>query len=56
MASVSLLVQPVTAAIAAAVILHEAVALVQVVGMTLVLGGVFVARQEGRSEAEQRTS
>ena len=47
-ASVSLLVQPVTAAIAAAVILHETVALVQVVGMTLVLVGVFVARQEGR--------
>ena len=47
-ASVSLLVQPVTAAIAAAVILHEPVALAQVIGMALVLGGVFVARQEGR--------
>ena len=47
-ASVSLLVQPMTAAIAAAVILHEPVALVQVLGMVLVLAGVFVARQEGR--------
>ena len=47
-ASVSLLVQPVTAAIAAAVILHEAVAAVQVAGIALVLTGVFVARQEGR--------
>lgn len=46
-ASVSLLVQPVTAAIAAAVFLHEPVVPWQVVGMALVLAGVFVARQEG---------
>ena len=47
-ASVSLLVQPVTAALAAAVILHEPVAALQAVGIALVLAGVFVARQEGR--------
>lgn len=47
-ASVSLLVQPVTAALAAAVLLHEAVAPVQIAGMALVLAGVFVARLEGR--------
>ena len=47
-ASVSLLVQPVTAALAAAVLLHEAVAPVQIAGMALVLAGVFVARQESR--------
>ena len=47
-ASVSLLVQPLTAAIAAAMILHEPIALAQVLGMALVLAGVFVARQEGR--------
>ena len=47
-ASVSLLVQPVTAALAAAVLLHEAVAPVQIAGMTLVLAGVFVARLEGK--------
>ena len=47
-ASVSLLVQPVTAAIAAAVILHEPVAAIQAAGVALVLAGVFVARQEGR--------
>ena len=47
-ASVSLLVQPVTAAIAAAVLLHENVAPVQVAGMALVLAGVFVARIESR--------
>ena len=47
-ASVSLLVQPVTATIAAAVLLHEPVALWQGAGVVLVLAGVFVARQEGR--------
>ncbi len=47
-ASVSLLVQPLTAALAAAVILHEPVAPLQAVGVALVLTGVFVARQEGR--------
>ena len=48
-ASVSLLMQPVTATVAAAVLLGESVARWQVVGMALVLAGVFVARQEGRS-------
>ena len=48
LASVSLLVQPVTAALAAAVILHEPVAAIQAAGVALVLVGVFVARQEGR--------
>ena len=47
-ASVSLLVQPVTAALAAAMILHEPVAAIQAVGVVFVLVGVFVARQEGR--------
>ena len=47
-ASVSLLVQPVTAAFAAAIFLHEPVAIVQAAGVALVLIGVFVARQEGR--------
>ena len=47
-ASVSLLVQPVTAALAAAVILHEPVVAIQAAGVVLVLLGVFVARQEGR--------
>ena len=47
-ASVSLLVQPVTAALAAAVILHEPVVAIQVAGIALVLAGVYVARQEGR--------
>ncbi len=46
--SVSLLVQPVTAALAAALILHEPVAAIQILGIALVLAGVFVARQEGR--------
>ena len=45
-ASVSLLVQPVTAAIAAAVLLQEVVVPLQTVGVALVLAGVFVARQE----------
>ena len=49
LASVSLLVQPVTATLAAAVLLkHEQVAPWQIVGMVLVLAGVFVARQEAR--------
>lgn len=49
LASVSLLVQPVTATIAAAVLLkHEQVAPWQIAGMVLVLAGVFVARQEAR--------
>ncbi len=47
-ASVSLLVQPLTAALAAAVILHEPFVPLQVLGMALVLAGVVVARQEGR--------
>ena len=47
-ASVSLLVQPVTAALAAAMLLHEAVAPMQIAGMALVLAGVFVARLEGK--------
>lgn len=45
-ASVTLLVQPVTATLAAAVLLGEGVAPFQVLGMVLVLAGVFVARQE----------
>ena len=45
-ASVSLLIQPVTASTAAAILLHEAVAPVQIAGMALVLAGVFLARQE----------
>ena len=49
LASVSLLVQPVTATLAAALLLkHEQVAPWQIVGMVLVLAGVFVARQEAR--------
>ena len=47
-ASVSLLIQPVTAALAAAVLLRETIAPVQVAGIALVLAGVFVARLEGR--------
>ncbi len=47
-ASVSLLIQPVTAALAAAWLLHESVAPVQIAGMALVLAGVFVARLESR--------
>ena len=47
-ASVSLLVQPLTAALAAALLLHEPVVPVQALGVALVLAGVFVARQEGR--------
>ena len=47
-ASVSLLVQPLTAALAAAVILHEPVAPLQGLGVALVLAGVFVARKEAR--------
>lgn len=47
-ASVSLLMQPLTAALAAAVILHEPVVPLQGLGVALVLAGVFVARQEGR--------
>ena len=47
-ASVSLLVQPVTATIAAALLLHEPVAALQLAGVVLVLAGVFVARQEAR--------
>ncbi len=47
-ASVSLLVQPVTAALAAALILRESVGALQAAGVALVLMGVFVARQEGR--------
>ncbi len=47
-ASVSLLVQPLTAALAAALLLHEPVVPLQAFGVALVLAGVFVARQEGR--------
>ncbi len=47
-ASVTLLVQPVTATLAAALLLGESVALLQAFGMVLVLAGVFVARQEGQ--------
>ncbi len=47
-ASVSLLIQPVTAALAATVLLHEQIAAMQVAGMALVLAGVYLARQEGR--------
>ncbi len=46
-ASVTLLVQPVTATLAAAFLLGESVVFIQVLGMILVLAGVFVARQEG---------
>ena len=45
-ASVTLLVQPVTATLAAAVLLSEPVASLQALGMVLVLAGVFVARQD----------
>ena len=48
-ASVTLLVQPVTATLAAAALLSEPVVWVQALGMVLVLAGVFVARQEGQS-------
>lgn len=47
-ASVSLLVQPVTATAAAALLLHESVAPLQLLGVVLVLAGVYVARQESR--------
>ena len=47
-ASVTLLVQPVTATVAAAFLLGESVVLLQVFGMILVLAGVIVARQEGQ--------
>ena len=46
LASITLLVQPVTATLAAALLLGEPVALIQAFGMILVLAGVFVARQE----------
>ncbi len=46
-ASVTLLIQPVAAALFAALLLHEPVVWMQAVGMALVLAGVFVARQEG---------
>lgn len=46
-ASVSLLVQPVTAMAAAASMLGEKVVPLQLLGVVLVLAGVFVARQEG---------
>ncbi len=45
-ASVTLLVQPVTATLAAATLLGEPVVFLQALGMVLVLAGVFVARQE----------
>lgn len=48
LASLSLLVQPVTAAIAAGVLLGERIAPFQLFGVVLVLAGVFVARQEAR--------
>jgi drug/metabolite transporter (DMT)-like permease len=44
-ASVGLLVQPVTAALAAAVLLGERISGQQILGMGLVLAGVFAARQ-----------
>ncbi len=44
-ASVGLLVQPVTAALAAAVLLGERITAMQVLGMALVLAGVFSARR-----------
>ncbi len=47
-ASVSLLIQPVTATLAAFVLLGESIARVQIAGMALVLVGVFLARQEVR--------
>ena len=47
-ASVGLLVQPVTAALAAAALLGEHITGMQVFGMALVLVGVFAARQVGR--------
>jgi drug/metabolite transporter (DMT)-like permease len=45
-ASVGLLVQPVTAALAAAALLGERISGLQVAGMALVLAGVFAARQQ----------
>jgi drug/metabolite transporter (DMT)-like permease len=48
-ASVGLLVQPVTAALAAAALLGERITVPQVLGMVLVLGGVFAARQQSRA-------
>ena len=45
-ASVGLLVQPVTATLAAAALLGERITTLQVLGMALVLAGVFTARQQ----------
>ena len=47
-ASVSLLVQPVTATLAAFLLLRETITPMQIAGMALVLVGVFLARQEGK--------
>ncbi len=44
-ASVGLMVQPVTAALAAATLLGERISGLQILGMALVLAGVFAARQ-----------
>jgi drug/metabolite transporter (DMT)-like permease len=52
-ASVGLLVQPVTAALAAAVLLGERISAPQIFGMALVLAGVFAARQQSRPERVQ---
>lgn len=49
-ASITLLIQPVAATLAAAALLGESVVWVQAFGMALVLGGVFVARREKNDE------
>ena len=47
-ASVGLLVQPVTAALAAAALLGERISTQQVAGMALILAGVFAARRQSK--------
>jgi drug/metabolite transporter (DMT)-like permease len=51
-ASVALLVQPATAAVAAWLILGESLGLLQMLGGVILLGGIFLAR---RSSTPQRT-
>jgi drug/metabolite transporter (DMT)-like permease len=52
-ASVGLLLQPVTAALAAAALLGERISAMQVLGMALVLAGVFAARQQSGGTTPQ---
>jgi drug/metabolite transporter (DMT)-like permease len=53
-ASVGLLLQPVTAALAAAALLGERISAQQVLGMALVLAGVFATRRESASAGNRR--